>query len=272
MKTTKPRTTAEATIATATFTIPEVSSDFGILQTTVHGWLKQQFITSTQSEDGVHHINRLDLVYFLLTKKDESNKIPVVEIPLDSITCHSGLQPRVATDPKVVERYVEALNNGAEFPPVTVVEIDGVLPLCDGFHRLEAYRKAGFTSIPARVVKHITPNEAFILSVRLNQKNALQFSAKDLMHIARRSLQRPGIKELNFQQIADLIGCSVKTVQRASVVEELHHPKSRPGATRKHALRNIEENVLKLLPTDPGETKELLEIITQLKLKGITTS
>ena len=272
MKTTKPIATAEATVVTTTIMIPEASRLHDILQTTLHGWIKQKFITSTQTDDGIHHINNLDLIYFLVTKKDESNKIPVVEILLNDIPDCSDLQPRVGTDPKVVERYVYDLNNGAKFPPITVVELDGVLAICDGFHRYKAYKDAGFASIPARVVKYITQNEAFLLSIRLNKKNALQFSDKDLIHMVRKALQRPGIKELNYQQIADLIACSVKTVQRASIDEGLHHPKSRPGATRKHAIRNIEQNVLKLLPTDPDEAKELLEKITQLKMKEIATS
>jgi len=54
-----------------------------------------------------------------------------------------GTQSRVQINESTVSEYAEAIQNGAQFPPVTVF-FDGTnFWLADGFHRLLAHKRAG---------------------------------------------------------------------------------------------------------------------------------
>lgn len=71
----------------------------------------------------------------------------------------NGLQTRAALDEATVADYTEAMNNGAEFPPVTVFrDRDGTYRLADGFQRVEAktrtakYGKPGFDTVKATIM------------------------------------------------------------------------------------------------------------------------
>ncbi len=56
-------------------------------------------------------------------------------------------------DQETVAAYVDALTNGATFPPVILFRQDGLLWLADGFHRVAAARFMGATEIEAEIVE-----------------------------------------------------------------------------------------------------------------------
>lgn len=64
-----------------------------------------------------------------------------VSILLHQLRCDGGTQTRAAMCQETVEAYTEALD---ALPPITVFRDDeGVHWLADGFHRVEAHRRAG---------------------------------------------------------------------------------------------------------------------------------
>lgn len=65
----------------------------------------------------------------------------------------NGLQTRCALDERTVSEYAEAMQDGADFPPVVVFK-DGAkrkFYLADGFHRVEAAMRTGAKDIQADV-------------------------------------------------------------------------------------------------------------------------
>lgn len=72
-------------------------------------------------------------------------------IKIDGIVATSSTQPRCALDKRIVERYAEALKDGAVFPPIVVFESAGKQYLADGFHRVEACKLAGIGKIKAEI-------------------------------------------------------------------------------------------------------------------------
>lgn len=58
-----------------------------------------------------------------------------------------GTQSRVQINENTVSEYAEAIQNGVQFPPITVFFDGTSFWLADGFHRLLAHKRAGKTEI-----------------------------------------------------------------------------------------------------------------------------
>jgi hypothetical protein len=111
-------------------------------------------------------------------------------IPLDKITADPEVQSRAVTQQQLVDEYAEALKDGAEFPPVTVVNDGETNWLPDGFHRLEAHRKAGKPKIEATVQKG-TKRDAILIAVGANAEHGKRRSDEDKRHVVLRLLRDP---------------------------------------------------------------------------------
>lgn len=58
--------------------------------------------------------------------------------------------PRHKPNTATIEHYLDALRDGAEFPPIEV-DVEGIL-LLDGYHRWKAAQEAGLAEIEAKFV------------------------------------------------------------------------------------------------------------------------
>ena len=72
-------------------------------------------------------------------------------LPLDEIIADARTQVRAAIDEAVVDEYVEQLDAGVVFPPVTVFRSEAGTYLGDGFHRVAVHRRAGLPEIAADI-------------------------------------------------------------------------------------------------------------------------
>ena len=70
-----------------------------------------------------------------------------MKIRIDDIIRSDTVQSRIALNELTVFEYQFRKEDGDEFPPIVVFVIDGKFYVVDGFHRLEAYRRAGHTEI-----------------------------------------------------------------------------------------------------------------------------
>jgi ParB-like chromosome segregation protein Spo0J len=73
-----------------------------------------------------------------------------VLIPIDQVVWDPSVYPRAKWSTSTIERYVDALNANAVFPPLTLEK--GTNRLLDGKHRLEADKKAGRTEVDVEFV------------------------------------------------------------------------------------------------------------------------
>ncbi|HSW45686.1 MAG TPA: ParB/RepB/Spo0J family partition protein [Phycisphaerae bacterium] len=74
-----------------------------------------------------------------------------MQLELKRIRCDGGTQPRTAIYDQVVNDYVEAMREGAVFPPVTVFYDGKDYWIADGFHRMAAVQALGLASIECEV-------------------------------------------------------------------------------------------------------------------------
>lgn len=75
----------------------------------------------------------------------------MMTLPVGTIRLGDGTQARAGLDERTVAEYAEAFANGTTFPPVTVFSDGESFWLADGFHRVEAARRAGLADIDADV-------------------------------------------------------------------------------------------------------------------------
>ena len=72
-------------------------------------------------------------------------------INLAAIRLDGETQSRAEINNEAVAEYVDAIKDGAEFPPIVVFFDGATYWLGDGFHRVHAFRTAGRASINADV-------------------------------------------------------------------------------------------------------------------------
>ena len=81
-----------------------------------------------------------------------SGQTPAREtLALEKLVTDAGTQVRAEISEYIVGEYVDALGEGARFPPVVVFRGKGADVLADGFHRVRAYQQAGRSEIEADV-------------------------------------------------------------------------------------------------------------------------
>src|SRR5579859_7578286 len=109
-------------------------------------------------------------------------------LSLAAITLDESVQPRAAINPLVVERYAEAMRAGTTFPAVTVFQDGETRYLADGFHRVEAARRAGLTEIDADV-REGSPHDARLHGASANGTHGLPRSQADVRRAIARVIQ-----------------------------------------------------------------------------------
>ena len=92
-----------------------------------------------------------------------------------------SLQTRCGTDLETIQNYAEAMADGAQFPDVTVFTDGRRNWLADGFHRVEAARRIGRTTIAADVRKG-TEDDAVVFGGTANNKQGKRPTRADVQH------------------------------------------------------------------------------------------
>ncbi len=89
--------------------------------------------------------------------------IDVVEIVVDR-----DIQPRKALDPHKIAEYADQIANGEAFPPIVLFKVAGDFLLADGFHRVEAAKRAKVNQIRALIRQGSARDAACSQSVRIS--------------------------------------------------------------------------------------------------------
>jgi hypothetical protein len=93
-------------------------------------------------------------------------------LAFDKIRTDGGTQPRASIDADTVASYVEAIQSGAEFPPVVVFYDGEDYWLADGFHRVRAANDAGQSRIKVEIEQG-TQRDAVLYSVGANATHGM---------------------------------------------------------------------------------------------------
>ena len=102
------------------------------------------------------------------------------KIRLTDITADPALQHRVQVNPKTVEEYAEAMQEGAQFPAMRAVrDPEGNIWLYRGFTRLEAAKKVGLDTFPIELERG-TRRDAWEKSLGENHDHGMRRTYEDL--------------------------------------------------------------------------------------------
>lgn len=150
------------------------------------------------------------------TTLDTTTTLDILEetiLPLGVIRTDGGTQPRAGLIEEEVEEYAYHLRNEVVFPPVEVVYDGTDYYLTDGFHRLEAHKRADKTEIAARVSQG-TREDAVWTSYRANITNGIRRNTADRQRAIVGALTHPHGAELTDRAIADHCGADPSTIAK----------------------------------------------------------
>lgn len=126
---------------------------------------------------------------------------------LNDIVFDESIYPRSMHIESTVDRYADALDAGAQFPPI-ILET-GTDRLLDGRHRMLAYERAGRDCVSAEwhcIPDGVSPK---LYAASLSTRHGEQIAEADLCGIARELYSGDD----NMQTVADYLGVSYRKVQ-----------------------------------------------------------
>ena len=143
---------------------------------------------------------------------EESGQTPTREtLPLEKLVTDAGTQVRSEISEYIVAEYVDALGEGARFPPVVVFRGKDGDVLADGFHRVRAYQQAGRSEIEADVYQG-DRDDALWFALGANRAHGQRLSGED----KRRAIEiaYKAWPEISQRRIAAHVGCAQPYVGR----------------------------------------------------------
>jgi hypothetical protein len=158
--------------------------------------------------------------------KRETNPM-TKKLKVSEIVTSAGTQIRVAMDGEIVTEYVEAMQRGAEFPPIVVFRDGSQNILADGFYRLAATRTQGADEIVAEV-RRGTRSDALKYALSANAAHGLRRTNAD----KRRSVEMALAEwpKLSDRKIAEM--CAVGNALVGEVRRQVFESNTCPGESR----------------------------------------
>ncbi len=183
-------------------------------------------------------------------------------ILLSSIRHDPDLQMREAgIDPAVAADYAEAMNTGAEFPPVIVFfDGEGYWP-GDGFHRIEASRNLDRETINADV-REGGKREAMLFAVGANANHGLRRTSADKRRSVLAMLRDPDWSRWSDREIGKRCAVDHKTVAkvRSELTGEI--PSERTFTTRHGTVATMTVRQAEPAPTGGSMVERMLSTAT----------
>lgn len=134
------------------------------------------------------------------------------QIEIEKISLDGGTQMRAGISPDTVSEYADHIKDGAEFPPVVVFHDGASYWLADGFHRVNAYKQAGFDVVPVDI-RSGNRNDALRFALKANAANGMPRTRDDM----RRGYDVICANELcdksDTKSVKELLGCSNRWAQ-----------------------------------------------------------
>ena len=148
-----------------------------------------------------------------------------VNLSLSAIRTDGGTQSRAALSDETVSDYAEAMQLGAEFPPIVVFHDGSAHWLADGFHRVFAAIRNGADSISA-IVRQGAREDALWFALGANRENGIRPTRGDVRHAVELALRTWPKK--TQREIAAQVGCSLGSV--ATIKGQLFSREQLPDA------------------------------------------
>lgn len=162
----------------------------------------------------------------------------MAQLILEKIRLDGGTQPRAEIDPFIVGDYAEAIQNGAQFPPIIAFFDGSEYWLADGFHRVNACKKAGITEVVADV-RQGTRRDAVLFSVGANATHGLRRTNQDKRRAVETLLRDTEWANWSNNQIAKQCAVSLDLVNRMRKDTSLNETLSERTYTTKHGTTAV---------------------------------
>jgi ParB-like nuclease domain len=180
-------------------------------------------------------------------------------IEIAKITADSLVQPRETLNKEKLTEYGKILLNGEDLDPVDLYFDRSIYWLADGFHRLEVYRLAGKTHIPATVTEG-TRRDAILFGIERNAKHGLGLSLKERKNAAHRLLLDPEWSQWSNRLIGRICGLNHETI--STIKKNLNSHQSIPVENPSGDFRQI-QNFTNPSDSDlDSENPELLQSVS----------
>jgi hypothetical protein len=153
-----------------------------------------------------------------------------VNIPISMLRIDGGTQNRFQLNEETVSEYMDALTEGANFPPVTVFFDGSNYWLADGFHRYHAHRKIGALNVEGDI-RNGTCRDAILHSVGVNASHGLRRTNSDKRKAVETLLNDSEWAKWSDRQISEACSVShpfVAAIRKPEVAErqQLNRDKS----------------------------------------------
>jgi hypothetical protein len=129
--------------------------------------------------------------------------VHLVPVDLSLISLDDGAQMRIKLSETTVDDYADAMNDGAEFPPIIVFHDGEKYWIADGFHRHAAHVKLGRTFIIAEV-RRGGLRDAIQHSLGANETHGLRRTRADKRRAVETALADPEWAKLSDRDIAKM--------------------------------------------------------------------
>lgn len=155
-----------------------------------------------------------------------------MQLNLDQIRLDGGTQPRAEVLIAVVEEYAEQMRKGAVFPPVIVFHDGTDYWLADGFHRVEAAKRARPDQPIDVEVEQGTQSDAQWYSYSVNKVHGLRRTNPDKERAVKAALKHPRAAGMSSVDIARHCGVAESTVRNYRNQLTSQNAKSTAGGQR----------------------------------------
>ena len=139
-----------------------------------------------------------------------------------SIVVDADIYPRHQKSEKTITTYKDAIEAGAQFPPIEVQKVieDGkeFIALLDGLHRLEAHKASGEKEIPVvywkaeAIDKAENINELRLRAATLNIQHGDRLSKDDRKEVARTIANNDKDVKITEERMANELGVTQQTI------------------------------------------------------------
>lgn len=138
---------------------------------------------------------------------------PFCPLSVSEVTADQRIQVRGKLNAGKVSEYAQRMREGDTFPAIIVYRLGSEHCVADGFHRLEAAKKAGITTILADV-RDGTIQDAILACLQANAAHGLPLTRAERRAAVIRLLSDPKWCEFSDQEIARRCGVASMTVGR----------------------------------------------------------
>jgi hypothetical protein len=131
-----------------------------------------------------------------------------MEKKVADLRSHEDCQARLGLTEEAVKSYEQAYKAGKALPALEVFEVNGELIVVDGFHRLEAARRAGVETLPVEIVGKGTMAEAEWAALGKNHNHGVRRTREDKRKAVQMALANTAAAKLTNRSLAKYLEVS----------------------------------------------------------------